>query len=195
MQSTKLKNYNRVDERASQHEMFFMLPTKEINGFIRYLLAKAKDTYGKNIELYAFIFMSNHFHFLLKDPEGELPRFMSYFQGNLAREINRHIGRKGKFWSREYHDLILDTDPIIETVGSADVFWDRYCYTTLNAVKSGLVDTGSQWGGVSSLSHAFDNSPVVGTGLNRTAYGEKKRHNKNVNKEDFMETFSFALNL
>lgn len=30
------------------------------------------------------LLVSNHFHALLQDPEGELANFMGYFQGNLC---------------------------------------------------------------------------------------------------------------
>ncbi|MBN2670684.1 MAG: transposase [Deltaproteobacteria bacterium] len=175
-----------VTNRTHQ-QRFFMLPTKENNEAIRYWLAKSKHLHGQNIEIYAFIFLSNHFHILLRDPAGELPRFMDYFQGNLARAINRNINRKGKFWQREYHDLIVDT------VSSEDVFWERYAYTALNAVKSGLVSTSAHWNGISSVPHALNNSPITGKGLNRTKYGDKNRHNKNVKKKDFEEHFEFKL--
>ena len=177
-----------VTNRTHQ-QRFFMLPTKENNKAIRYWLARSKCMHGKNIQIYAFIFLSNHFHILLRDPAGELPRFMNYFQGNVARAINRNIKRKGKFWEREYHDLIVDT------VTSDEVFWDRYAYTALNAVKSGLVAAASQWGGVSSVPHVLGNTPITGIGLNRTKYGDKKRHNKGVKKNALEERFEFNLTL
>ncbi|MBN2525789.1 MAG: transposase [Deltaproteobacteria bacterium] len=180
-------NYVYFVTNRTHQQRFFVLPTKENNKAIRYWLAKSKNKHGKHIEIYAFIFLSNHFHILLRDPAGELPRFMNYFQGNLARAINRNIKRKGKFWQREYHDLVVDT------VSSDEVFWDRYAYTALNAVKSGLVSTATQWGGVSSVPHMLCNTPITGKGLNKTKYGDKKRHNKNVKPKEFEETFEFTL--
>ena len=35
---------------------------------------------GDGIELYGFIFLSSHFHFLLRDTKGQLAQFMWYFR-------------------------------------------------------------------------------------------------------------------
>ena len=167
-----------------EHELFLLLPQKEANRIILFWLAKAHRLLGKDIEIYAFIFMSNHFHLLLRDPYGQLARFMCYFQGNVARSLNRLHGRSGKFWGREYDDVIVDGE---------DEFCDRFAYTKLNAVKSGLVATPAQWKGVESYSYLMNNQPIVATGLNLSAYNDARRHGRKAKKEDFEETFSFNL--
>ena len=86
--------------------------------------------FGEGIEVYAFVFLSNHFHILVRDTKGTFAAFMWYFQGNVARAINRELERKGGFWSREYDDVIVTGD---------EEFLDRYAYTVGNAVKAGLV--------------------------------------------------------
>jgi REP element-mobilizing transposase RayT len=167
-----------------EHEMFFMLPKAKINELILFWLAKAKQKKGKDIEIYGFTFLSNHFHMLLKDPRGQISRFMGYFESGLARAINRHIGRKGKFWYREYDDLIVDGE---------DEFWDRYSYTVLNAVSSGLVSNVAEWKGVCSYNYFKQQKPVVGKSLNLTKYNDATRHGRKVDKSKYIETFSFEL--
>lgn len=88
--------------------MFFLLPNKETNDLIRFWMAKGISKYAQNLEVFAFCFLSNHFHMLVRDPGGQLAIFMSYFQGNLAKAVNKKIGRKGTFWGREYDDVIVD---------------------------------------------------------------------------------------
>jgi REP element-mobilizing transposase RayT len=167
-----------------EHEMFFLLPLKAINQIVKFWLAKAKQKWGKHLELYGFCFLSNHFHLFLSDPRGELARFMCYFQGNVAKAVNKVLNRNGKFWSREYDDVIVDGE---------DEFWDRYSYTMLNAVKSGLVATPAQWKGLSSYKYVIADKPVVATGINVSRYTDAKRHGRTANKKDFEETFSFEL--
>jgi REP element-mobilizing transposase RayT len=168
----------------TEHEMFFLLPRKEVNELIRFWMAKAVSKYARNIEIFAFCFLSNHFHVLCRDPGGELAIFMSYFQGNLAKAVNKLIGRKGTFWSREYDDVIVDGE---------DAFWNRYAYTTLNPVSSGLVDRGTQWSGVCSLLYVLNHQPFVGVGINQTKYGDATRFGKEAHKKDFEETYEFEL--
>lgn len=167
-----------------EHEMFLLLPTKQINALILFWLAKAKTKYGSEIELFAFIFMSNHFHLLLRDTKGQLPQFMGYFQGNLAKSINILLGRKGKFWFREYDDVIVDGE---------NEFWNRYAYTVLNPVKSGLVASAAQWQGVNSLQFQLENKAVEITGINRSEFNEAKRFGRKADPKDFQETYRFKI--
>ena len=178
------KSFIHFVTNRTEHEMFLLLPTQEVNNLILYWLTKAKEIKGLHIKLYAFVFLSNHFHMLLQDPKGELAEFMGYFQGNLAKALNKLHHRKGKFWYREYDDLIVDGE---------DEFWNRYGYIAANPVKAGLVTKPDMWKGVSSVHHLCNNNAVVGTGVNVTKYGNATRHGKRANKKEFVETFSFSL--
>jgi REP element-mobilizing transposase RayT len=167
-----------------EHEMFFMVPRPEINALIKFWMTKAHHLKAPDLEIFAFCFLSNHFHFLVRDPKGQLASFMNYFQGNLATAINKKMNRRGKFWSREYDKVIVD--------GEWE-FWDRYAYTTLNAVSANLVAHGQHWKGVSSYNYALNHTPVTGTGINWTRYNDARRHKKNVDINKYKETFKFKL--
>ena len=106
-----------VTNRCFQ-ERLFMLPSHTVNHIIGYWFARAYERYGARLEFYAFIFLSNHFHFLLRDTLGTLASFMGYFQGNVAKTINEYLGRKGDFWAREYDDVLVDDE--------SDEDFDRY---------------------------------------------------------------------
>ena len=121
---------------------------------------------------------------MLKDTEGKLAQFMCYFEANIARAINKEIGRHGKFWAREYDDVIVDGE---------NEFLDRYAYVVCNAVKAGLVDRAEEWGGVNSLSHALSGEPYRVELLNKTKLHNATRRGKKVDREKFIETFEFSL--
>jgi hypothetical protein len=167
-----------------EHEMFLLLPTETTKHLILFWLAKAKAKYGDGIELFGFIFLSNHFHLLLRDTKGQLAEFMGYFQANLAKSVNAELGRRGKFWAREYDDVIVDGE---------EEFWNRYAYVFCNPVKSGLVALPSQWRGVSSLEYAVENKSIEVTGINKSLYNDAKRFKKNVDPKEFEESYSFKL--
>jgi len=155
-----------VTNRCEQ-ERFFMLPSKTINQIIGAWFARALCLFGDGLEIYAFVFISNHFHLLVRDTKGTLAQFMDYFQGNVARAINREIGRKGKFWAREYDDAIV--------AGDAE-FINRYVYILCNAVKAGLVEHAAQWPGWSSLHGALTNTGYSFDLLNKTKYYNATRN-------------------
>jgi REP element-mobilizing transposase RayT len=186
--SNKLRIHNKdfiyFITSKTQHDLFLLKPSKEINNLILYWLARAKVVAGKNIELYSFVFLSNHFHMILKDPQGELPAFLGYFKSHLAIAVNRSLGRKGTFWKNVYSDQIMVGD---------EEFLKMFTYTTLNAVKSGLVQKASLWPGVGACDYIMEQKPVTGTHYNVTNYNAAVRFGKKADKKDFMETYSFEL--
>ena len=168
----------------TENELFLLLPTKTITKIIQRWFTRALCCFGEGLEVYAFIFLSNHFHLLVNDTKGTLAAFMCYFQANVAKAINRELGRKGSFWAREYDDVIVDGE---------DEFWNRYAYTLANAVKAGLVDTSEEWVGWSSLAGARSDGVYKFEMLNLTKLHNATRRGQKVDKSKFIETWSFAL--
>ncbi|MCP4603568.1 MAG: hypothetical protein GY847_24130, partial [Proteobacteria bacterium] len=72
---------------------FFLLPTEEVYEIVEYWLARAMCKVGGGLQVYCFFFLSNHLHLLCRDTEGTLAKFMEYFLSNVARAINRKLGR------------------------------------------------------------------------------------------------------
>lgn len=168
----------------TEHEQFMLLPTKEVNQAVLFWLTKSMVKYGKGIKIFAFVFMSNHFHILLQDTEGQIPKFMGYMQSNIAVSINRLLGRKGRFWSREYDDVIVDGE---------NEFWNRYDYINANPVKAGLVAIPDHWRGVNSYNYSIKNTFIKSTGINRTKFNDAQRLKKKTPTTQFEETHQFTL--
>jgi putative transposase len=168
----------------TEHEMFLLHPTKNITALIQGWFAKSLCEYGDGLDIYAFVFLGNHYHILLKDNKGTLAAFLWFFQANLARAVNRELGRKGRFWAREYDDVIVDGE---------QAFWDVYAYTVANAVKSGLVGTASEWPGWNSLKGAIGDGRYTCELFNRTKYHNATRRGQKRNKADFVEQWRFKL--
>ena len=169
-----------------EHEMFLLLPTDTVREIIQTWFARALCRFGDGVEIYAFIFLSNHFHLLLRDTKGTLAAFMWYFQSNVAKAINKELGRSGRFWSREYDDVMVP--------GEAD-FLDRYAYTMGNAVKAGLVDKSADWPGWGSLQGALSDGKYRFEMLNKTKYHNARRRGQKVDKSKFIEVFEFELSV
>jgi len=164
---------------------FFLKPTKEVLDIVTYWFARAMEKYGDGLEVYAFCFLCNHFHMLCRDNDGSLAKFMGYFQGNVAKEINEHLGRSpAHFWQGHYDDQLIEGER---------TFWKKYLYIVCNAVKSGLVKRVSMWRGFCSFKAALSGEPIVAVGVNRTRLHNATRGNKKRKAKEFEERFEFCL--
>ena len=179
-----LNDIHLVTNRCFQ-ERLLMLPNDKINFIIGYWFTRALEKYGQGLKVFAFIFLSNHFHILVRDTMGTLARFMCYFEANVARAINEIIGRKGTFWQDNYDDKIVDGEK---------KFWGAYTYVTCNAVKAGLVNTAKEWIGWSSYDHALTGERYSFTAINRNRYNKASRNRKEKpDPKQYEETYSFCL--
>jgi REP element-mobilizing transposase RayT len=167
-----------------EEERFLLLPKPAINRLIGAWLAKALREHGDGIELYAFIFLSNHLHLLLRDTTGRLAEFMWFFQQNLARAVNRELGRRGHFFAREYDAVPVLTDADLE---------ERYAYVVTNAVKAGLVARAANAPFLSSLGMALDDQPRQFRWLDRTRLHNRTRRGQRVDRREFERVYALRL--
>jgi REP element-mobilizing transposase RayT len=97
-----------VTNRCFQQRFLFR-PSREVNRIILGCLARAAAKH--HVRLFAFVFMSNHFHMLLQ------AFFLNFpdFQSSVARELNRLHGREGKFFERRYSsEQVLDDEAFLD---------------------------------------------------------------------------------
>lgn len=173
-----------VTNRCEQ-EQFLLEPSLKKNGAIGGWFARALEKYGDGIEVYCFTFMSNHFHILLRDTKGQMPKVMWYFQTNLAKELNLMLGRPtGRVFGRRYD---------ARQINGEQPFLERYAYVLCNPVKDGLVERASHWPGLSSLEAALSGEPMHFRLLDRTAYHNASRSGKPVKREDYVKTHTIRL--
>lgn len=166
-------------------EQLLLLPLAGINELIGTWLARALEKHGDGIDLYGFIFLGNHFHLLLRDTKSQLSRFMWYFQTNLAKAINRALGRKGgRVFARRYD---------AEMVEGEEEFLARYAYVVGNAVKAGLVERAAAWPGLSSLGAALTGGVLRFVQFDRTAYHNATRRGQRVDRSRFMKAYEIRL--
>jgi len=127
--------------RRCSERRFFLRPNSRLNRTIRFLLGCYARRYG--IKLHAFVFMGNHFHLILTDARGMLPKFMEQFDAMLTRVINKHLGRQGRLWeSKPYTHWIFET---------REELLQHLVYVVANPVEAWVVRTPDRWPGVISL--------------------------------------------
>ncbi len=161
---------------------FLMAPGEEVNRIILGCLARAVAIH--HVQLFAFVFMSNHFHMLVKAPFMNLSEFMRDFQADIAREINRLRSRNGKFFSRRFSaEPILDEEALL----------DKLDYTLNNPCNDDLVRHIKHWPGVSSWDFHATSEPMVGKWLDRDELRRLRRKDENTPEEAAYKEFELEL--
>ena len=117
---------------------FFLRPDREFNDALLEWLARAQQHFPL-LRMLAVCVLSNHLHLVVRDEDGELAAWASYFLGHLARAVNRIRGRSGCCFERRYSaEPILDDEALL----------DRLVYVVTNPVKAGLCKRVQDWPGV-----------------------------------------------
>ena len=63
---------------------------------------------GQRVAMISFIVMPNHVHALfVQNPVWPLEKLIRSWKGFTARQINKLLGRSGKFWQRDYFDRLV----------------------------------------------------------------------------------------
>jgi len=89
-----------------------------------------KSREGTLYETIACSVMPNHVHMLIRQIM-PLSEAMKYIKAASAVRLNRTLGKKGRFWAREYYDKAIRNNAHFDTV---------YRYIVNNPVKAGLTD-------------------------------------------------------
>jgi len=127
--------------RRCSERRFFLRPSSRLNRTIRFLLGSYAKKCG--IQLHAFVLMGNHFHLVLTDTRGRLPKFMEQLDAMLTRVINKQLGRQGRLWeSKPYTHWDLETP---------EELLQHLVYVVANPVEAWVVRTPDRWPGVISL--------------------------------------------
>jgi REP element-mobilizing transposase RayT len=126
-----------VTRRCTQRQ-FLIKPSERVNQVFAYLLAIASARF--EVQIHAFCVLSNHWHCVVTDTNGQLPEFMAYVHKYAAKCINASLGRWENVWASEPASAVRLVD--------ADDVFDKILYTICNPVSSFLVDRRSKWPGL-----------------------------------------------
>jgi REP element-mobilizing transposase RayT len=120
---------------------FLMAPSDKTNELIGGILARAVRQC--QVELFAYVFTSNHFHAMVRAPSPvAMSRFMQRLQSNIAVKVGRLVGWRGRFFARRY-----SAEPIVDEATQVE----RLHYILSHGVKEGLVSRCQQWPGLSCI--------------------------------------------
>ena len=162
---------------------FLLKPSKLVTLIILGVLGRAAKMY--DIQLHAFVFLSNHFHLLLTIPDVDsMALFMGYLKCNISKECGKIYDWKGTLWDRRYTAIpILDDAALVE----------RLDYILEQGCKENLVDDPRKWPGASSVNALIDGTTPKGLWFDRSAEHDARRAGKEFGTYDFAEEVPIEL--
>ena len=135
--------YRHITIRTEEARLW-MLPSRNMEKLLGGIVARYQEICG--ISIYAYNFLSNHYHMVIKAPKRNTDVFCENVNREIARRVNWMHRRTAHFWEKPY------TDQTILTEGD---LLEAFLYTTTNPVHHGLVDHASKWTGLSSYSQSL----------------------------------------
>ena len=159
-----------VTNRCHQQKFLFR-PGEDVNAIILSILASVADKY--DVEIFAFVFMSNHFHMIIRCRSCRLSEFMGEWQGQLAKRLNQHWERPG---GGSFYEGRFKAAPILD---DAELL-DKLRYTLCNPCESNLVSHPMLWPGLSSWSVHKSGEPLVGKRVNKKEYWRLRRKHEDM---------------
>lgn len=149
---------------------YLMRPSSQVNDIILGVLGRAQAKFP--VELFAFVFLSNHAHILMRVESAErMAEFTGFLKSNLAKELGRIYDWREKFWAKRYHSASVADSEKIQT--------ERFLYLLKNSCKENLVASPLEWPGVSSAAALYRGEmTMTGTWYNRTAEYRARQRGK-----------------
>lgn len=136
--------YRLLTNRTADSHLW-MRPSRKVNKIIGGILARYCEIF--NVKLYAYIFLSNHYHLLVQCLLGNADEFMENVNREIARRLNWNNRRSGHFWQRRYSEQkVLSEDDLLEAL----------LYINTNSTKHGLVKNPALWPGLSSFTQSLN---------------------------------------
>ncbi len=140
-------------------EHLLLKPGKPLNDLILGVIGRAQTQ--QDVQIHAFVVLSNHYHMLVSVPDSQtLSDFQQFVNGNIARKINRLLGRRGSVWERRCRAIPVVGDRFTQ-------MW-RLRYIMAHGVKEGLVGRVDDWPGVSSTPWLRDGTVITGVWTSHT---------------------------
>ncbi len=166
-----------------EHRMFLLKPDEDIENIMGSTLGRALNFYP--IKLHSFDTNINHFHCLFSlapDQIENASNFLRYFNGQSAKQLNIHHGRrKGHVWSSRAR--------VIPIVDDAAVL-QRLAYAASNVVKDGMVEKANNWPGFSTFDQLARGERQTLKYLDRTAWNKAGGWWAGIPKDKFIREVS-----
>ena len=89
-----------------------------------------------NWRCHAYCEMTNHYHFVVETPEGNLSKGMRQLNGVYTQHVNRRHGLVGHLFQGRFKAILVERDSYLLELSR---------YVVLNPVRAGMVSEASEW--------------------------------------------------
>ena len=103
-----------------------------------------------NLEIYAYVLMSNHYHLLLKTADANLSKAMQWFGTTYTRQFNLNNHTGGHLFQGRYKSIIVQNDAYLLRLS---------CYIHRNPLRAGIVERIANYKWSSYLYYAYKKKP------------------------------------
>ncbi len=160
------------------HGRYLLRPSRDLVDIFNGALIRAAQRYP--VEVCAFVALSNHTHLLVIPEDCEaLSAFMTYFAGNVGKEIGRLHDWPQRLFGQRFHHVVVSDEPEVQEA--------RLRYLLSNGCKEGLVKRPEDWPGPSSTEALLTGTKVRGVWFDRSAEYEARRCNRRFSKYEYAE--------
>ena len=167
----KIRHARYIDGDVPYHIMsktlrgeFFLHPNPKVNRILAGVVGRAQKRWDK-IRLYAYAFMSNHFHLLLQGDAKEVSSFVGFVKREASRRIGQLYNSRGTMWHKRFSSTAVPT---------AQSQLDCFRYILSQSVKEGLVGRPQSWPGLHCAKQLLTGRSPEGAWFRGTAYGKEK---------------------
>ena len=122
----------------------WMIPSANLKKLHGGILARYQEIF--EIEIYAYFFLTNHIHLLIRAPKGNADEFLENVHREIARRMNFKLRREGRFWGRRYDDIPVGNESDLE---------EAFLYVSTQATRHHLLEDASEWPGLHSFNHSI----------------------------------------
>lgn len=123
----------------------WLVPNSRTRKLFGGILARYQEIFG--IEIYAYVFLGNHYHLIIRAPNGNTDEFLENVNREIARRVNWIHKKEGPLWSRRYVDQQIITEEDLT---------ECFLYVNTNSTRHGLAKDPYQWPGLSSISQVVN---------------------------------------
>ena len=122
-------------------QIYLLVPGEKLNNFIYYVLAYVAQKY--QIEVHALCVMCNHYHMVVTDTEGKLPKFLQEFNRLVAMGVKT---------LRRWPDQVWESGPPSKLeLAKPKAIVEKIAYTMANPVAAFLVEHADEFPGAKTL--------------------------------------------
>jgi len=165
--------------------MFLLKPSKEVNRIVGSSLGRALERHP--VSLHSATTNINHMELNFSIDSEELQNaspFLQLFESLVAKELNRHYGREGHFWSCRARVEEIVSDSRAEALLG---------YGACNVVKDGLVEKASHWKGFSTTEALSSGEPLEFEYIDRTLWWKLGADHREVDPSEYTKRVKIEL--